>query len=170
LCDEGSLLAGLDYVGQMLPRLRRRKIVRPMDRVHGSVRRWKSQGIRLLPERLSQGNKTVSKERELFMVECVREDRTVNFYCIAQWRGDAMEQAQKDEDPDVGGYLYGEPTTGEPCGFCEMEAVLFAPGAKMFPEGDWAATDEAMEALSMWLTSRPCLETLDLFANFLEAV
>ncbi|HXE63184.1 MAG TPA: hypothetical protein VN519_06560 [Bryobacteraceae bacterium] len=120
--------------------------------------------------RRTSHSRPVHPFRETEKSHKVREDRTVNFYCIAQWRGDAMEQARKDEDPDVGGWFYGEPTTGEPCEFRDMEAVLFAPGAKVFPEGDWAATDEAMEALHGWMAGRPCPETLDLFAATTEAV
>lgn len=110
---------------------------------------------------------------ELYCVECTSsfggDSRTVNFYCMAVNRGNAMEQAEADEDPELGGYLYGEPETGEPCSFKEMAAdIVSVPGLKVipFPEGNWAATDEAICALLTWLAdSLPCTQTLGLFAE-----
>jgi hypothetical protein len=92
--------------------------------------------------------------------------RTVVFYCMAVNRGDAMEQAVTDEDPELGGPFYGQPADIRECTFAEMAAHIHAQGAVQFPEGDWHATDETMEALKDWLfDDAPCTETMDVFAE-----
>lgn len=101
---------------------------------------------------------------ELYRVECRREGRKVDFYCMAVNRGDAMEQARQEEDPEMGGYLYGEPDTGEPVGVQGMARAVNGGNSQMFPEGNWAATVDAQNALIDWCYEQDT-ETLDMFAE-----